>query len=342
MAALKSILVVGAGSIGRRHLDALRLTGGVELSVCESNEARRRSAADSGVSAVFPSLEDALPRRWDGAIVATPAHTHVAIGRALTDLGIPVLVEKPLAVTAAGVADWQAAVDTRGVPVMVGYVYRCHPLIQAIRGQLAAGAIGAPMQLVAQRGAHLPARRADYASSYYARADEGGGVVQDILSHLFNTAEWLVGPVTAVAADAAHCCLPGVEVDDTVHAIARHGDVLASYSVNQHQPEAEFSLQVNGTRGSLRALLHESRWEIVREPDGGWTRHPLPPLDAVAWFARQAAAFLEVIDKRCDPPCSLAEGQSTLHAVLATLQAVQRRCGWVEVKPHVLPATQFV
>ncbi|MSU73339.1 MAG: Gfo/Idh/MocA family oxidoreductase [Opitutus sp.] len=342
MAALKRILVVGAGWIGRRHLEALRLTGGVEVAVCESSEARRRSAADSGVSAVFPSPEDALHRRWDGAIVATPAHTHVAIGRALTDLGIPVLVEKPLAVTAAGVADWQAAVDTRGVPVMVGYVYRCHPVLEAIRGQLGAGAIGKPLQLVVQRGAHLPARRADYASSYNARVEEGGGVVHDILSHLFNAAEWLVGPVTAVAADAAHCCLPGVEVDDTVHVIARHGDVMASYAINQHQRAAEFSLLLNGTLGSLRALFHENRWEIAREADGGWTQHLLPPLDVTAWFARQAATFLEVIDQRRDPPCSLTDGTATLHAVLATLQSIQRRSGWVEVKPHVLPATQFV
>jgi predicted dehydrogenase len=329
------ILVVGAGLIGRRHLEAFRNFDHVELAACEPDLTRRVSVArEFSLSASFGELVDALAHSWDAAVVATPAHTHVAIGRILTDRAIPVLLEKPVSVTTDGVEEWLAAVEARRVPVMVGFVFRCHPLLIAIREALLEGHIGQPVQLIAQRGAHLPARRQDYADTYYARMAEGGGVAQDILSHLYNAAEWLVGPMHRVAADMAHCCLPGVEVDDTVHAIARHGNVLANYSVNQHQRAAVFTLTVNGTHGSLRAQFHDNCWEIATEPEAAWRSHSVGPLTPVEWFERQAKTFLAVVAKKQTPPCSLAEGVATLLAVQATLQAGKQRNGWAEVKRH--------
>ena len=327
------ILIVGAGLIGRRHLEAFRETDRAKLSACETDVVRRAAAArEFSLPDTFAQLDDALQLSWDGAVVATPAHTHVSIARTLTDRGVPVLLEKPVAVTSNGLHAWQAAVEARRVPVMIGFVYRSHPLLIALREELRAGRIGRPVQLIAQRGAHLPARRADYADTYYARVEQGGGVVQDILSHLYNAAEWLVGPMDCVAADMAHLCLAGVEVDDTVHVIARHGPVLASYTVNQHQPAAEFTLTINGTQGSLRARFHEHCWDRATKPDAGWSSHALPPLSPVEWFTRQAETFLDVIEKKQVPPCSLTEGVTTLHAVQATLQAGTPQRGWVNVK----------
>lgn len=333
----RGILVVGAGWVGRRHIEALQGVGAGNIGLCEPHLARRHEAAQlHALTAAYATLDEALRDPWEAAVVASPAHTHVAIGRAFTERGIPVLVEKPVAVTAEGVEEWQALAEARGAPVMVGFVYRCHPLLVAVREELLAGRIGRPVQLVAHRGAHLPARRADYRDSYYARREQGGGVVHDILSHLYNAAEWLVGPIDRVAADAAHQCLPGVEVDDTIHAIARHGYVLATYAVNQFQPAAEFTLTVHGTCGSLRAAFHENRWESADQPDAGWTPHPIPPLSPVEWFVRQARTFLAVAQGRQAPPCSLPEGIATLHAVLATLRAATQQSGWVPVTPHAV------
>ncbi len=48
-----------------------------------------------------------------------------------------------------------------------------------------------------------------------------GGGNQNALTHLINAGEWLIGPVDRILADAAHQLLPGVDVEDTVHVIAR-------------------------------------------------------------------------------------------------------------------------
>ena len=70
--------------------------------------------------ATYASLDEALQHPWDMAVVATPAHTHVAIGRTLTDRGIPVLMEKPVAVTTDGVESFKT--ERPGISVALGYL----------------------------------------------------------------------------------------------------------------------------------------------------------------------------------------------------------------------------
>lgn len=329
MKRLHRVLVVGAGGIGRVHVEALRGTGRAEVAVCEPRaDQRQRIQEDFSLQHAFGSLDDALQQHWQAAVIATPASTHLEIGQQLTAAGVPMLVEKPLAVVTDGLAAWAAAIETRRIPAMVGFTYRCHPVLVAVRRELQAGRIGRPLQVVARRGAHLPTRRPDYASTYYARREQGGGVVQDILSHVVNAVEWLVGPLDHVMAAAAHLRLPGVAVEDTVSAVARHGPVLASYTVNQHQLIAEFTVDIHGTEGSLRVDLIGDCWSIASDPDGGWTTQRLPPLSKIQWFTRQADVFLDVVEERATPPCSIEEGLHTLKAILATLEAASRSGAW--------------
>jgi len=323
------VLVVGAGFIGRVHVEALRCTHRADVAVCETGEEqRRRLRADFPEMETFASLDDALRRPWNAAVIATPAHTHLELGRRLTATGIPLLMEKPLALVTDGLADRIDAVSATGVPVMVGFVFRCHPALAAIRSELNAGRIGLPVQIVGRRGAHLPSRRPEYASTYYARREHGGGVVQDMRVMSSTRGEWLVGPIDRLMADAAHLRLPKVTVEDTVHVVARHGTILANYTVNQYQHVAEFTIDVHGNEGSLRADFVSNRWSSASVPDGEWSAQALPPFDRLQWFTRQAHVFLDVVEKRATPPCSLDQALNTLRAVRATLESIDHSEAW--------------
>ncbi len=47
----------------------------------------------------------------------------------------------------------------------------------------------------------------------FSFADIGGGAIQDAITHTMNAAEWLVGPIDSLVADARHCVLEGVDVE---------------------------------------------------------------------------------------------------------------------------------
>ena len=270
----------------------------------------------------MPSLAAAEEVGVTAAVIATPAPHHVALATQLANAGIHVLIEKPLAVSLLGVEALQEAVRLRRVVAGVAYVYRSHPALASMRSAIISGQLGRPVEVVAVAGQHFPTYRPTYRETYYASHASGGGAVQDALTHVINASEWLVGPVTRLAADAARLVLEGVEVEDTVHVIARHGDVLASYSLNQHQSPNETTISVICERGVARFEFHASRWRMMARPGDDWIES-IHEIGRDELFIRQANAFLDAIESHTAPPCSLAEGIATLRVNRAILQSVR-------------------
>jgi predicted dehydrogenase len=206
---------------------------------------------------------------------------------------------------------------------------------QAIRD----GRFGRPLQLVAVSGQDFPFYRPAYRQTYYAKRESGGGAVQDALTHVINAGQWLLdAEISQVVADAAHLSIPGVNVEDTVHVLARHagggaGDrVLASYSLNQHQAANETTITVACEHGTARLDLHESRWRSATKPGEPWAdQNSGPPLDRDGPFVRQASAFLDAVEGTSPPLCTLAEGVATLRANLAILRSVETG-GWISTR----------
>jgi predicted dehydrogenase len=322
------VLVVGVGSIGERHLRCFLATKRAEVALVEINPDLRRQVAERyDVDAAFADLSSALASPPDVAVVATPAPLHVPQAIELVEAGVHVLIEKPLSTSTEGVDRLRQAAEGRGATVGVAYVYRSHPLIRSAREAVASGRFGRPVELVAVCGQHFPTYRPAYRTIYYKDRATGGGAIQDALTHVINAGEWFVGPVSRVVADAEHQVLEGVEVEDTVHVLARHGDVLASYSLNQHQAPNEMTLTVVCERGVVRCEFHENRWRWAATPGEPWRDEPIAPLERDTIFIAQAEAFLDAVEGRGPFPCSIAEGFQTLRVNLAALASLESR-GW--------------
>ncbi len=325
------LLVIGGGSIGERHVRCFDKTGRVSVELCDSNpEIGAAVGRRYGLSALYSDLDQALDTPPALAVICTPAHLHLPMAGRLLKAKIPVLIEKPLATTLEGTEELLQLRDSQRVPAAVAYVYRAHPALQAMREALSTGRFGLPVQLVANFGQHFPHYRPAYREIYYRDRATGGGAIQDALTHVVNAAEWLVGPVTHLVADAAHLVLDGVDVEDTVHVIARHDDVLASYTLNQHQPANEGTLTVICERGQVRFEMHRGRWGWCERPEQPWQMEPAPELQRDDLFLRQADAFLDFVDGRSSPLCSLDDAIQTLRVNLAILRSADTRT-WQDI-----------
>jgi len=296
-------------------------TGRAELYLCESRpEPRERVTAAYSVRGAWPSLEQALgERRFDAAVVATPTPLHVPMALELARNGCHLLIEKPLSTSFEGVRELQAEVARRGLVAGVGYVYRAHPALRALREALLSGAYGDPVQVVVASGQHFPTYRPAYRDIFYADHAQGGGGLQDGITHDLNAVEWLVGPVERLVADVAHQVLPGVSVEDTVHLLTRHGRVRGSLTFNQYQAPNEVTFTVVCDGGTLRCELRPPRLRIMREPETPWEDRDTPVGDRDDLFVAQAGAFLDAVEGRGDVLCTIEEAARTLGATLAAL-----------------------
>jgi predicted dehydrogenase len=326
MATLHRVLVIGGGSIGERHVRCFQSTGRAAVSLCEIDaQVRERVATTYNLPDAFSDFDAAIDSRPTAAVICTPAHLHVSMAIRLADAGVRLLIEKPLSTSLEGIDRLIALAQQRNIVSAVAYVYRAHPVLRSMREAIHAGRFGLPLQLVYVGGQHFPYFRPAYREIYYTRRETGGGAIQDALTHVINAGEWLVGPVMHVAADAGHLALEGVDVEDTVHAIARHGAVMASYALNQHQAANEGTLTVICDGGTVRCELHEHRWRWKTHTDDPWHDESFPPVERDTAFVAQADAFLDAIEGKRPPLCTLAEGLQTLRVNLALLAAADTR-----------------
>ena len=324
------VLVVGAGSIGERHIRCFLATGRCEVSCLEIDDTVRLAVSIRNGIRGFADLKSALASQPSIAVVATPAHLHIEIAASIVKQGIHVLIEKPLATNESGISELLSIIQKRKVVAGVAYVYRSHPVLANMRQAILSGRFGRPVQIVVVAGQHFPTYRPAYQHIYYRDRATGGGAIQDALTHLINAGEWLVGPVTRLVADAAHQVLPGVDVEDTVHVLARHGSVLGSYSLNQHQAPNETTITVICEAGTHCFQVQESRWRSMIAPGGAWSQGMTQALERDELFSRQANLFLDAMDRRQPPLCSLEEGWQSLRVNLAALASLESR-NWMDV-----------
>lgn len=331
------VLIIGVGSIGERHLRCFQATGRAEVAFVELSDALRSVIAERyGVRRSFSDLETALRERPGAAVIATPAPLHIPIATRLAEAGVHLLIEKPLSTSLNGIDRLRRLIQERQVVAAVAYVYRVHPTLRAVRAALVEGRFGRPVQLVAVGGQHFPTYRPAYRSIYYTDRNQGGGAIQDALTHVLNAGEWLIGPIERLVADAAHQVLEGVTVEDTVHVLTRQGSALGCYSLNQHQAPNENSLTVIGEHGTARCELHENRWRWMTRPGEEWHEESAGPLERDALFISQAHAFLDAVEGRAPPPCSLEDGIQTLRVNLAALASVEQGT-WQPIQRSATP-----
>ncbi|MFG0295415.1 MAG: Gfo/Idh/MocA family protein [Maioricimonas sp. JB045] len=324
-------LIVGGGSIGERHLRCFQQTGRADVALCEINDDLRTQLAERyQLSRTFTSLDDALQQPFDAVVICTPAHLHIAMARQALESGAALLIEKPLSTSLEGIDDLQQALEQTQQPASVAYVYRAHPGVIAMKQAIDSGRFGRPVQITSVSGQHFPLYRPAYREIYYTRRETGGGAIQDALTHVMNAAEWFVGPVTRLAADAEHCVLEGVEVEDTVNVVTRHGSVLGSFSLNQHQPPNESNLTVICENGAVRFQMHRHRWLSCVEPGAEWQVEESFHLERDHLFVRQADAFLDVVEAGSPPACTVAEALQTLSVNRGILQAADEQ-RWVTI-----------
>lgn len=318
-------LVIGAGSIGERHVRCLLATERADVAICEPNGGVRATVVERyHLAEAYASLDEALAKDFDLAIVATPAPLHVPQAQAIVERGMAVLIEKPLSLDLRGLPEFESAASARGMVVGVAYPFRAHPSVAAMKAAIVTGRFGRALEATVVAGQHFPTYRPAYRDIYYRDRATGGGAIQDALTHMINAVEWIIGPTTRVVADAERLKLDGVEVEDTAHVLAHNGEVLTSYSLNQHQPANELTVTIVCELGQVRFEGHRMRWSWMTEVDGTWQEETCV-LDRDTLFRRQADAFLNAVEHGSPPLCTIAEGRATVQTVLAILSSLDSK-----------------
>jgi predicted dehydrogenase len=126
------VAVVGAGAFGRNHLRVFKELPGCTLAaVVDSDELRRNEASAQFGCPAFATCAE-LGGRVDAAVVAVPTSKHASVGLELLNMGVDLLVEKPIAASLAEADQLIEAADRNGRILQVGHLERFNPAVQAV------------------------------------------------------------------------------------------------------------------------------------------------------------------------------------------------------------------
>ena len=333
------IAVVGAGLIGRTHIDRALRSSSVELvAISDPSSAADDLARSVGV-ACFADYRSMLDQaKPNGVVVATPNATHAQITVDCLEQGAAVLVEKPIADTLEDGRRICDASRATGLPVLVGHQRRHNSIMRKAKAIVGSGALGKPVTATVMCTWLKPR---DYFNATWRR-EEGGGPILINLIHDIDLMRHLYGEIESVQALASNA-VRGFEVEDTaVVALRFRNGALGTVTVSDttvapwnwdlSAGEAErFPRQdvnahfYSGTEGSLTLpRLEVWRYRQDQGPAQGW-HDPLTMERTVVHtncpYTEQLRHFAALVHGDEAPVCSAVDGFRTLEATLAVTQA---------------------
>lgn len=191
MATPLPLVVIGAGSIGQRHIGVAQACGAVDLvAVVEPHDGLRADLAARGLPMV--ARIDDVPGHVRAAIIATPTQDHGTSALACFALGWAVLVEKPIAGTLDAAHALVTAAASNGLPFFTGHHRRCHPFCLVAREAIAD--LG---DLVGVQGLWSLRKHNSYFDVDWRRRP-GAGPLLTNLSHEIDLLRFLVGDISEV------------------------------------------------------------------------------------------------------------------------------------------------
>jgi len=274
--------LVGVGNWGANWLRTLATLPEANLRwACDLNpDLLARLKADFPAVRPTDSLDDLLqdPETL-GVVIASTAPTHFALAKRALEAGKDVMVEKPMALTAADAAELARLADAGGRVLMVGHLMEYHPAIQALRKLVDGGELGEIRRIESRRSNHGVLRTDE--NAWWSLAPHDLSMAVRLMD------DW----PTSVLCDGQ--CIVQKNVADVVGGTLKFpGGRLARIDVSWHDPAKVRELKLYGTKkwAVFNDMLPWDRKVIVF--DRGFDVDPAATVKARITMRRGAEAAL--------------------------------------------------
>lgn len=309
---MKRVGIVGAGGMGGTHARHLAALGTAEIGMIDHHPEKIDVLAQSLPVRNLGSWDELVA--WaDGIDICTPTPSHADLALSVIRAGLPVLVEKPLALTLDRAREVVLAAAEANVPLMVGHVVRYFPEFRTAHRMVQEGRVGTPAAIRMRRGGGAP--KADWFFDH----DQSGGILIDLAVHDFDWLRWTFGEVShlfarSIAAESnqgADYALTTLTFDS--------GAVAHVESTWMDPAGGRVTLEVCGSDGMFE---YDSRNTATVRTHTNSVRVEAPLIPADDPYRKQMADFVAMLEGT-PPPVSGVDGFMALSIGIAARQSAQ-------------------
>jgi predicted dehydrogenase len=324
------IAIIGCGAVVEAyHLPASIFAPRLSIEVLVDRDERRAKALAAAYG--IPRVSDnhrTIIGDVDAAIIALPHSLNARVAGELLGEGISVLVEKPMAVSAAQAQELLSASDVRGASLRVGYTRRCGYGVEFVRRALRENLLGTITGFSVEDGYPFNWRSA--AQEFRFEKYSGGGLLMDIGCHVFDMLIYWFGPL--FVRSSFDDAIGGVEVNAIVELETQNG-IPGTVELSWERVLRNSAI-IEGTAGRLEiewyknnAALYFSGNALRGSVGPGRSDMPLQTFDMM--FVEQLKRWTSVLDGGSEE-CSLADGREGME-VLSLVENCRRLGGVLQL-----------
>lgn len=263
--------IIGAGGIAdRRTIPGLLLADNAELVAVMGPNLERTEVIRAKYNAkrAYDSEEALLQDpEVDAVYIASPVVCHARQAKLAADYGKHILIEKPLAMSAAEGEDVLRHCAEKGVKIAAGFMMRFASHVQTMKRAIAEGKLGTLVSGYCQFTLWLPYEAGNWRQ---CKAKAGGGCMMDMGVHCIDLVQYITGmKVTRVGAfneNIAFSQYPQYDVEDTSTLLLRlenGAQFVVQTNFNIPDEASKWRFELFGTKGRLMGDT------IIGQNDGG-------------------------------------------------------------------------
>lgn len=334
------ILMIGLGSIGQRHLRNLYAylghnvqflayrVRGLQRTFSDAMQIREGVSLEEEFSIQsFSDLDEALAQAPDIAYITNITSQHIPCALKAVRAGCDIFLEKPVSHNLDGINELGQAAKEHGRIVFVGFQNRYHPCLRRMKQLLQERQLGSIISVQSEVGERLTTMHTyeNYADTYMARGDQGGGVIVNQQIHELDYLQWIFGiPDSVVSFNGKSSLLP-IDVEDYCDSIYWVNGTLGAFPIYAHADFFQYPpkrrCKVICERGWIEADLLAARLTIAHGDQE--EREEYPDFQRNQMFIDEMKDFLICAETRIQVNLTLDEGIVSLEMALAAKKSAK-------------------
>jgi predicted dehydrogenase len=311
------ILVVGYGSIGKRHIKNLRNFQNIEIIILTKRKLDNFLKKEE--CQIVNSIDDAIKEKPDAALITNVTSEHVDIGLKLAKLGIHLFIEKPLSNSFKKINQLEKIVKKEKIISQIGCNLRFHPCIKKIRELIVKEIIGKNFSVIVENGSYLPDWHPyeNYKKSYAANEEKGGGVILTNI-HEIDYLYWFFGKVKEVTAISGRISKLGIKVEDFSSIILKFNkNIMGEIHFDYFQRPSFRGCKIIGEKGTIIWDFEKNNVIVYNIKKKKWKTHlKLKNYDNNIMYINEIEHFLNCIKQNKNTINDIQEGIKVLKITL--------------------------
>ena len=320
------ILVIGYGSIGKRHIRNLSKIGNKQISICTRNDdALKLKNKDIKI---FKTVNDAVIEEFDIVVICNETSFHVETALKFAEKGCHIFIEKPISDSLEGISKLSKIAKQKKIITMIGCNMRFLPGIKLMKKLIDEESIGRIFSVLVENGSYMPDWHPweDYKKSYAGSRRLGGGVVLTQI-HEYDYLFWFFGKVHEVYAINEKFSDLKIDVEDLSASLLKFKKkIIAEVHLDYFQKPNYRTCKIIGTKGQIKWNWENEHVEIYDYKKKKWiTKNYREKFDRNEMYVDEMKYFLKCVKTKKNPMNSINDARIVQEIALAVKKSSDKK-----------------